>query len=134
MDQIKKLLWDCQIRMICNKHEATDRLVTREGFRIHAILLPGILESRDDKGKVPLYKPFHELASVRVIHSQSKEVILQVALDERPKIGTRNKIDIQHHHKVRACVQASQISPSVELPRSFRRLERGENKMDVDVG
>jgi hypothetical protein len=86
------------------------------------------------KGKVPPYKPFHKPANFRVVHPQSKEVILQVVFDERPEIGARNEIDVQHHHEVRSRVQPSQVSPSVELPRPFRHSERGENEMDVDVG
>lgn len=104
----------------------------REGIGIYTIPLVGIFESGDDKGKVPLYKTFHKLASF--VHSQSKQVGPQVVLNEGPKIGTGKKIDIQHHHKIRSRIQPSQVSPSVELPRSFRHLERGENEMDVDKG
>ena len=112
----------------------TDRLVAREGLGIHTILLLGILESRDDKGKAPLHKPFHKHASLHVIRSQSKQMNLQVVFYERPEIGTGNKINIQHHHKTCSGVQPSQVSPSVELPRPFRYLEWGENEMDVDIG
>ena len=120
--------------MICEKHEVADRLVTREGVRIRTILLPGILESGNHKGEVPLYKPFHEPASAWVVRSQPKQVILQAVFDERPKVGTGKKIDVQHHNKVRSGVQPGQVSPCVELPRSFRHLEWRENEMDVDIG
>ena len=120
--------------MIYNEREAADRFVTREGLGICTTLLVGILESRDDKGKIPSHKPFHKYTSVHVFHSQPKPVSLELAFNERPEISTGNEIDIQHHHKFRSRVQPSQISPSVELPRPFRHLEWRENQMDVDVG
>jgi len=118
--------------MVCDRHEVADCFVTREGVRIRTIFLFDIFESRDDESKVPLCKTFHKLASF--VYSKPKQVVPQVVFNEGPKIGTRNKIDIQHHHIVRSSVQPSQVSPSVELPRPFRRLKWGENEMDVDVG
>ena len=102
VDQAQELLKSCQVRMICNKHEVADRLVTREGLGIRTIFLIGILESRDDKGKVPPHKSFHKCASFHVV--QSEQVSLEVVSDERPKIGTGKEIDIQHHHKARSRV------------------------------
>ena len=124
---------DRQVRMVCDKRELADRLVTGEGFGIRAIFLPGILESGNDKSEVPLHEPFHKRASFHV-SSQPMQVSLQVVFNERSKIGAGNEIDIQHHHKLGSSIQPSQVSPSVELSRSFRHLEWGENEMDVDVG
>ena len=122
------------MRTIHDKYEVADRLVMRECFRIQTVLLSGILESRYYEGEVPPYKLFHEFAGACIIRFRCTQMILQVVFYEGSKIGTGDEVHIQHRHEVGSRVQSSQVSPSVELPRSFRHLEWGENEVDVDVG